>query len=72
MEHPDGRGAGGCNRNDSVLVCLVACWACNARKGSRRVVKDMSCPFCSHDVVVGGKKDRECFKCQSKWSEGGV
>ena len=66
-DHVDPRGMGGGSRNDAVDAIAPCCGECNSRRGSRRIAKDESCPYCGHGVVVGGKRDRECFRCGAKW-----
>lgn len=74
LEHPAGRGTNGNKRDDSVKVCLLACWSCQGRKGSRPVAIGESCPYCEWAVVIGSPKslqkakERECLRCNGKWT----
>jgi len=66
-DHRDPRGMGGGSRDDRVEAIRPCHGECNTRRGSRRIAGGESCPYCEHGVVVGGKKDRECFRCNAKW-----
>jgi len=69
LDHKDGRGLGGGRRNDNLSTTLPVHLMCNGRKGSRRIVDGEVCITCGHGFIVGGKTQRECFRCNSIWEK---